>query len=83
VKAQVDVSARRKICMATTMATKESLKPADFYYRQNGDGTVDAICLRCFLTAATAATLEELTKREKAHGDFCVWRKPSVHVSSA
>jgi hypothetical protein len=69
--------------MATTTATKESFKPADFYYRQNGDGTVDAICLRCFLTAATAPTLEELTKRENAHANFCLSLKPSVRVSSA
>jgi hypothetical protein len=38
-----------------------------FYYRTNPDGTVDAICAFCYLTAATAADQADLHKKEAAH----------------
>ena len=55
----------------------------DFHYRDNGDGTVDAICLQCFLTAATAKTLQELSKKELAHENSCFGRKCPATVNSA
>ena len=33
---------------------------AGFAYRHNDDGTVDAICLRCFRTIATAESIASL-----------------------
>jgi hypothetical protein len=61
--------------MATAIAVKEPTPPAEFHYRQNADGTVDAICLRCFLTAATGTTVKELSKKELEHANYCFSRK--------
>jgi hypothetical protein len=38
-----------------------------FAYRRNADETVDAICLKCFLTVATAMSEAELHLHEQAH----------------
>jgi hypothetical protein len=38
-----------------------------FFYRINADKTIDAICGFCYMTAATAATPEELEVKERAH----------------
>jgi hypothetical protein len=38
-----------------------------FAYRRNLDGSVDSICLRCYLTAATARNDADLHERETAH----------------
>jgi hypothetical protein len=38
-----------------------------FSYRRNRDGSIDSICLSCFLTAATADNEAELYEREKSH----------------
>jgi hypothetical protein len=38
-----------------------------FAYRRNGDGSVDLICLACYLTAATADNEAEVHEREKGH----------------
>lgn len=38
-----------------------------FYRRVNPDGTVDAICLICYLTAATAESEAELHQQQSAH----------------
>jgi hypothetical protein len=38
-----------------------------FRYRVNSDGTIDSICLRCFLTAARVENEADLHAREAAH----------------
>jgi hypothetical protein len=38
-----------------------------FYRRKNPDGTVDAICLICYLTAAKADNEADLHEKEAAH----------------
>jgi hypothetical protein len=38
-----------------------------FHHRLKADGTIDSICLRCFLTAATAENEADLPKLEAAH----------------
>jgi hypothetical protein len=38
-----------------------------FGCRRNGDGSVDSICLTCYLTAATADNQAELHERVKDH----------------
>jgi hypothetical protein len=35
--------------------------------RQKGDGSLDSICLTCFLTAARGVSEEELDAAEQAH----------------
>jgi hypothetical protein len=62
------------------MPARESVPAPNFYYRQNEDGTVDAICLRCFLTAANATVLEELSKKELEHENYCFGRKCPVSI---
>jgi hypothetical protein len=38
-----------------------------FAMRRNDDGTIDAICLACYLTAATAHSEAKLRELEAAH----------------
>ena len=38
-----------------------------FYHRVNTDGTIDSICLSCFLTAARADIGSDLQGLEAAH----------------
>lgn len=38
-----------------------------FAHRNNDDGTVDAICLQCFLTVATKASEDGLREYENHH----------------
>jgi hypothetical protein len=38
-----------------------------FAYRQHSDGSIAAICLRCYANAATANTLSELALLEAHH----------------
>ena len=38
-----------------------------FVHRENSDGTIDSICLICFLTVATAQTEPELVSVEASH----------------
>jgi hypothetical protein len=40
---------------------------SDFHHRVNVDGTVDSICLRCYLTAGSARNESELPALEAAH----------------
>jgi hypothetical protein len=40
---------------------------SDFTHRQNGDGTVDSICLHCFRTVGTAENGQGLGESEKHH----------------
>ena len=43
------------------------MKDSQFHHRLNADGTVDSICLRCFLTAARADIGSDLQELEAAH----------------
>jgi hypothetical protein len=38
-----------------------------FAYRTNADGSIDSICLDCFLTAGSAQQLPQLKELEKDH----------------
>jgi len=38
-----------------------------FAIRRNSDGSLDAICLKCFVTAGTTKSELELTTVEQAH----------------
>jgi hypothetical protein len=38
-----------------------------FTHRQNGDGTLDSICLHCFRTVGTAENIEGLGESEEHH----------------
>jgi hypothetical protein len=67
--------------MATGMAPQDRIPSFAFAHRQNDDGTVDAICLNCFLTAATSTTLEELSKKELDHGNNCFNKKCPASIS--
>ncbi len=40
---------------------------AQFAHRQNGDGTIDSICLHCFQTVATGDSNAALVLQEAAH----------------
>jgi hypothetical protein len=40
---------------------------SQFHHRVNADKTIDSICLRCFLTAATVENEADLHEREAAH----------------
>jgi hypothetical protein len=46
------------------MKDAEGLK---FYHRVNADGTIDSICLSCFLTVARAVIGTDLQGLEAAH----------------
>jgi hypothetical protein len=46
-----------------------------FIHRRNPDGTVDSICLRCFLTTDHAKEESALDKVEDAH--VCTPNEPS------
>jgi len=39
----------------------------DFAHRLNEDGTIDSICLHCFITVATANSVTGLLKSEECH----------------
>ena len=43
------------------------MKGAEFHHRVNADGTIDSICLSCFLTAAKADIGSDLQELEAAH----------------
>lgn len=49
------------------MAAASNAIPAQFSYRQNKDNSIDSICLRCYLTAATADSMAKLHRLEAAH----------------
>ena len=51
-----------------------------FFYRENGDNTIDSICGLCFLTVATAESKEDLHAREAAHE---CWKKSLTDYPSA
>ena len=39
----------------------------EFRYRVNADGTIDSICLHCFMTAAKTGNEADLDRLEAAH----------------
>jgi hypothetical protein len=51
--------------MSDTKNVECQLHP--FAYRHKADGSIDSICLACYLTAATAENEAELHDREKSH----------------
>ena len=59
------------------MAANDQLPPVEYYHRKNVDGTVDAICPCCFLTAGTGTTFEELSKKELEHSNNCFKKCPA------
>lgn len=50
-----------------------------FKHRHNADGSVDSICLRCFLTAGSARCLPDLKRMEDGHLCKPLWDE---HTSS-
>ena len=57
------------------MRDEDPLSRGGFAYRQNADGTIDSICLRCFLTAGKALKVAVLHEIERQH-DCHVWMGP-------
>jgi hypothetical protein len=45
----------------------KDIESRNFHHRVSIDGTIDSICLRCFLTAATAENEADLRELETAH----------------
>jgi hypothetical protein len=45
----------------------KSEKYSQYHYRENADGTIDSICLRCYLSAGSARNETELHAFETAH----------------
>jgi hypothetical protein len=56
---------------ATSLTT-----PDKFYHRLNADGTIDSICLRCFLTAVKAEIGADIQELEAAHE--CYNKEPLI-----
>lgn len=44
-----------------------SVMPVEFSHRMNGNGTMDSICPRCYVTVATSTWESELERAEHAH----------------
>ncbi len=63
------------------MAEIEFSPTRDFNYRSNPDGTVDSICMSCYLTAATATSSDELRHSERLHLRECVGKKYAESVT--
>ncbi len=53
-----------------------------FSYRLNTDGTMDSICMNCYLTAATGLTWDDLIRQELSHLNECVGNHYSPSVIS-
>jgi hypothetical protein len=49
------------------MSVTKGVSCSQFHYRTKPDGKIDAICLVCFLTVATAKSETELHEQESAH----------------
>jgi hypothetical protein len=45
----------------------KSEKYSQYHYRENADGTIDSICLRCYLSAGSARNETVLHALETAH----------------
>ena len=61
------------------MADNSPLPAAEYQYRKNQDGTVDSICLHCFLTVGTANRIEDLAGLEAAHNCYSKKRPKREH----
>jgi hypothetical protein len=59
---------------SSEMVDNSPLPAVEFQYRNNGDGTWDSICLRCFLTVGTATSVADLAQLETVHD--CYLKKP-------
>ena len=44
-----------------------AIDPATFAHRPNSNGTIDSICMTCFMTIATKPTENELVHDENRH----------------
>lgn len=53
-----------------------------FSYRHNADGSMDSICLSCYLTAATGFTSDELMQQELLHLGECLGKRYVHRVRS-
>jgi hypothetical protein len=49
------------------MKSKQQVGSHSFAYRENANGTVDSICLRCFRTVGTASSRQVLAEAELPH----------------
>jgi hypothetical protein len=49
------------------MSADNAVTKGVFAYHQHSDGSISAICLRCYANAATANTLSELASLETQH----------------
>ena len=49
------------------MSLEKGLSFAQFFRRVNRDTTIDSICGKCYLTAATAKNESDLCKMESLH----------------
>ena len=60
--------------LKTTFKGVLSMKINDmqFHRRKNNDGSIDSICLRCFLTVKPRPGLD-LESAERDHDDDCTW----------
>ncbi len=63
------------------MAEIEFSPNRDFNYRSNPDGTVDSICMNCYLTAATARSSDELKRGEDLHRRECLGKNYAESVT--
>jgi hypothetical protein len=72
--------------MAPGVLTMKGEKSSQFHHRLNSNGTVDSVCLRCFLTAAKADIGSDLQELEAAHAalvDAFVPDVPPCRASAA
>jgi hypothetical protein len=65
------------------MAPQKNVSYSQFFYRENADKTIDAICGFCFLTAATANDFADLHKLESAHVCFLKHARQQSHLTGA
>ncbi len=56
-----------RFALGVDMRAENAVATGIFAYRQHPDGSIAAICLRCYANAATANTLSELASREAQH----------------
>ncbi len=65
------------------MAEIEFARKPAFSYRTNRDGSLDSICMSCYLTAATGSTSNELEERELSHLSDCIGNNYAERVIPA
>src|ERR1035437_8213142 len=56
-----------KLLLGADMSADNAVTKGVFAYRQHSDGSIAAICLRCYANAATANTLSKLASLEAQH----------------